>query len=247
MAQPSQRISVSELDFDQIKANLKNYLRGQPEFTDYDFEGSGLSVLLDILAYNTHYNALYQNFTVNEMFLDSAGKRNSVVSRAKELGYTPYSATCPEAIVDVTVSTPSSFPDTLILPKNSSFTTTVDKTTYTFYTTDAITISANPGYTFTDVVIKEGTPLTFKYTVADGTRYMVPNENVDMSTLSIRVQDTSQSTIFNTYVRADSIINVTGSDRVYFVKEIENQLYEIKFGDGLLGQALSNVNVVHMD
>ena len=247
MAQESKRIQVSELDFDQIKANLKTFLRGQAEFSDYDFEGSGLSVLLDILAYNTHYNALYQNFTVNEMFLDSAGKRNSVVSRAKELGYTPYSATCPEAIVDVTVSTPSSFPDTLILPKNSSFTTTVDKTTYTFYTTDAITISANPGYTFTDVVIKEGTPLTFKYTVADGTRYMVPNENVDMSTLSIRVQDTSQSTIFNTYVRADSIINVTGSDRVYFVKEIENQLYEIKFGDGLLGQALSNGNVVHME
>jgi hypothetical protein len=247
MAQDSKRILVSELDFDQIKANLKTYLRGQPEFTDYDFEGSGLSVLLDVLAYNTHYNALYQNFTVNEMFLDSAGKRNSVVSRAKELGYTPYSATCSEAIIDLTITSPTSFPSSLTLPKNASFITTVDGETYTFYTTDAITIPYNAGYKFTDVTIKEGTPVTFKYTVASGARYMVPNSNVDMKTLVVRVQESSQSTVFHTYTRADSILNVSGSDRAYFVKEIENQLYELKFGDGLLGMELSNGNVVHMD
>lgn len=247
MAQDSKRILVSELDFDQIKANLKTYLRGQPEFTDYDFEGSGLSVLLDVLAYNTHYNALYQNFTVNEMFLDSAGKRNSVVSRAKELGYTPYSATCSEAIIDLTITSPTSFPSSLTLPKNASFITTVDGETYTFYTTDAITIPYNAGYKFTDVTIKEGTPVTFKYTVADGARYMVPNSNVDMKTLVVRVQESSQSTVFHTYTRADSILNVSGSDRAYFVKEIENQLYELKFGDGLLGMELSNGNVVHLE
>jgi hypothetical protein len=247
MAQDSKRILVSELDFDQIKANLKTYLRGQPEFTDYDFEGSGLSVLLDVLAYNTHYNALYQNFTVNEMFLDSAGKRNSVVSRAKELGYTPYSATCSEAIIDLTITSPTSFPSSLTLPKNASFITTVDGETYTFYTTDAITIPYTAGYKFTDVTIKEGTPVTFKYTVASGARYMVPNSNVDMKTLVVRVQESSQSTVFHTYTRADSILNVSGSDRAYFVKEIENQLYELKFGDGLLGMELSNGNVVHMD
>jgi hypothetical protein len=247
MAQDSKRILVSELDFDQIKANLKTYLRGQPEFTDYDFEGSGLSVLLDVLAYNTHYNALYQNFTVNEMFLDSAGKRNSVVSRAKELGYTPYSATCSEAIIDLTITSPTSFPSSLTLPKNASFITTVDGETYTFYTTDAITIPYAAGYKFTDVTIKEGTPVTFKYTVASGARYMVPNSNVDMKTLVVRVQESSQSTVFHTYTRADSILNVSGSDRAYFVKEIENQLYELKFGDGLLGMELSNGNVVHMD
>ena len=247
MAQDSKRILVSELDFDQIKANLKTYLRGQAEFSDYDFEGSGLSVLLDVLAYNTHYNALYQNFTVNEMFLDSAGKRNSVVSRAKELGYTPYSATCSEAIIDLTITSPTSFPSSLTLPKNASFITTVDNKTYTFYTTDAITIPYNAGYKFTDVTIKEGTPVTFKYTVADGARYMVPNSNVDMKTLVVRVQESSQSTVFHTYTRADSILNVSGSDRAYFVKEIENQLYELKFGDGLLGMELSNGNVVHMD
>ena len=247
MAQISKRISVSELDFDQIKANLKNYLRGQPEFTDYDFEGSGLSVLLDVLAYNTHYNALYQNFTVNEMFLDSAGKRNSVVSRAKELGYTPYSATCAEAIIDLTITDPTSFPESLTLPKNASFTTTVDGKTYTFYTTDTITIPYNAGYKFSDVTIKEGAPITFKYTVADGARYMVPNSNVDMKTLVVRVQESAQSTVFHTYTRADSILNVTGSDRAYFVKEIENQLYELKFGDGILGMELSNGNVVHLE
>lgn len=247
MAQDSKRIQVSELDFDQIKSNLKTYLRGQPEFTDYDFEGSGLSVLLDVLAYNTHYNALYQNFTVNEMFLDSAGKRNSVVSRAKELGYTPYSATCSEAIIDLTVSSPTSFPESLTLPKNASFTTTVDGVTYTFYTTDAITIPYDAGYKFSDVTIKEGTPITFKYTVASGARYMVPNSNVDMKTLVVRVQESAQSTVFHTYTRADSILNVTGSDRAYFVKEIENQLYELKFGDGILGMELSNGNVVHLE
>ena len=247
MANDSKRIQVSELDFDQIKSNLKTYLRGQPEFTDYDFEGSGLSVLLDVLAYNTHYNALYQNFTVNEMFLDSAGKRNSVVSRAKELGYTPYSATCSEAIIDLTITNPTLFPESLTLPKNASFTTTVDGVTYTFYTTDAITIPYDAGYKFSDVTIKEGTPITFKYTVASGARYMVPNSNVDMKTLVVRVQESAQSTVFHTYTRADSILNVTGSDRAYFVKEIENQLYELKFGDGILGMELSNGNVVHLE
>ena len=246
MAQDSKRIQVSELDFDQIKANLKTYLRDQPEFTDYDFEGSGLSVLLDVLAYNTHYNALYQNFTVNEMFLDSAGKRNSVVSRAKELGYTPYSSTCAEAAIDVTFTSTGN-PPTLTLPKFSSFITTVDNITYTFYTREEITITPNPGYVFSDLVIKEGTPVTFKYTAAAGARYMVPNSNVDMSTLTVRVQESSQSTVFHTYTRADSILNVTGSDRVYFVKEIENQLYELKFGDGLLGSELPNGSVVHME
>ena len=247
MANDSKRIQVSELDFDQIKSNLKTYLRGQPEFTDYDFEGSGLSVLLDVLAYNTHYNALYQNFTVNEMFLDSAGKRNSVVSRAKELGYTPYSATCSEAIIDLTVSNPTSFPSSLTLPKNASFITTVDNKTYTFYTTDAITIPYDAGYKFTDVTIKEGTPVTFKYTAADGARYMVPNSNADMKTLVVRVQESAQSTVFHTYTRSDSILNITGSDRAYFVKEIENQLYELKFGDGFIGMELSNGNVVHLE
>ena len=247
MAQDSKRIQVSELDFDQIKANLKTYLQGQPEFTDYNFEGSGLSVLLDVLAYNTHYNALYQNFTINEMFLDSAGKRNSVVSRAKELGYTPYSATCSEAIIDLIIANPTSFPASLTLPKNASFTTVVNNTTYTFYTADAITIPYNVGYRFNNVTIKEGTPATFKYIVADGARYMVPNSNADMKTLVVRVQESSQSSIFNTFTRADSILNVTGSDRVYFVKEIEDQLYELKFGDGLLGKELSNGNIVHME
>ena len=247
MANDSKRIQVSELDFDQIKSNLKTYLRGQPEFTDYDFEGSGLSVLLDVLAYNTHYNALYQNFTVNEMFLDSAGKRNSVVSRAKELGYTPYSATCSEAIIDLTVSSPTSFPSSLTLPKNASFITTVDNKTYTFYTTDAITIPYDAGYKFSDVTIKEGTPVTFKYTAADGARYMVPNSNADMKTLVVRVQESAQSTVFHTYTRSDSILNITGSDRAYFVKEIENQLYELKFGDGFIGMELSNGNVVHLE
>lgn len=122
MATENNRIVASELDFDQIKANLKEFFRGQDQFSDYDFEGSGLSVLIDILAYNTHYNSLYKNLTVNELFLDSAVLRSSVVSRAKELGYTPHSAKCSTAVLNLTVTNPTSFPSAVTLPKHSPFT-----------------------------------------------------------------------------------------------------------------------------
>ena len=116
----NKKINVTELDFDNIKSNIKEYLQGQTEFQDYNFEGSAMSVLLDVLAYNTHYNALYNNMAINEMFLDSARKRNSIVSLAKMLGYTPRSATCAKAIVTVTVSGGSSAPANITLPAYST-------------------------------------------------------------------------------------------------------------------------------
>jgi hypothetical protein len=133
MAIDSKRIQVSELDFDQIKNNLKNFMKAQNQFTDYDFEGSGLSVLLDVLAYNTHYNALYTNLAVNEMFLDSASKRASVVSLAKSLGYTPSSAVAPRAIVNMAVNSPNQSPSALTLPQYSSFNTVIEGRNYIFY------------------------------------------------------------------------------------------------------------------
>lgn len=249
MATESNRINVSELDFDTIKTNLKEFLRGQTEFSDYDFEGSALSNLLDVLAYNTHYNGLYQNLSINEMFLDSATKRNSVVSIAKGLGYIPYSARCSEAVINFYVSNTASSPTVITLPKNTPFSSNVDGTNYTFYTTENIT-AVNDGtgtYKFNNIVIKEGTPLTYRYTVADGVSYIIPNSDVDLSTLTVRVQDTSTSSTFDTYVNSKNMLNVSATDKVYFIKEIDNKLYEIVFGDGIIGNKLTNGNVVYFD
>lgn len=247
MASQNNRITVSELDFDQIKTNLKTYLQGQSEFTDYNFEGSGLSVLLDVLSLNTHYNSLYKNLAVNEMFLDSAVKRNSVVSRARELGYMPYSASCSNAVVNVSVTNTTSFPTILNLPKHSTFTTNVNGMTYTFYTTETNSVVYNNGYFFNNISIKEGTPLSFKYVAADGMRYIIPNANADLSTLTVRIQDTAGSSNFVNYYKADTIVNITGADKVFFVKEIDNKLYEIQFGDDIIGKAIANGNVINIE
>jgi hypothetical protein len=249
MATNNKRIQVSELDFDAIKENLKTFLRGQSEFSDYDFEGSGLSVLLDVLAYNTHYNALYTNLAVNEMFLDSASKRASVVSLAKMLGYVPRSAKCATATVNATISTPTSSPDVATIPANQPFTTSIDGVSYTFYNRGAQTVarSTTGTYTFANLILTEGTPLQFKYTVAPGVRYIVPNANVDIDTITVSVQETSSSDVFVNYTRADKLTDVTSLTKVYFIKEIDDGLYEIQFGDGVIGQQLSNGNVVTID
>ncbi len=241
----NKRISTAELDFDAIKTNLKEYLRGQSEFSDYDFEGSGLSVLLDILAYNTHYNALYTNLAVNEMFLDSASKRSSIVSLAKNLGYRPRSATAPTAVVDIRVTSPSSTPASLTIPKYSAFTTTISGSTYTFYNTSEVTTTLNSSeYLFEDVSLKEGTFLTFQYTVANGAKYIIPNIGCDLSTLTVEVKESAVSAESENYYEGTNIINLTSTSKVYFVKEIDNELYEIVFGDGTIGASLSNGNIV---
>lgn len=249
MATNNKRIQVSELDFDAIKENLKTFLRGQSEFSDYDFEGSGLSVLLDVLAYNTHYNNLYTNLAVNEMFLDSASKRASVVSLAKMLGYIPRSAKCATAVVNAVVSAPTSSPDIITLPANQPFTTSIDGQSYTFYNRGAQTVARgeNGSYTFSNLVLTEGTPLQFKYVAARGVRYIVPNANVDLDTLTVSVQENSSSDIFVNYTRADKLTDVTSATRVYFIKEIDDGLYEIQFGDGVIGQQIDNGNIITVD
>jgi hypothetical protein len=247
MSTANKIINTTELDFDTIKSNLKTFLQGQSAFADYDFEGAGLSVLIDLLAYNTHYNALYTNLAINESFLDSASKRSSVVSRAKEIGYVPYSSSAATAVVNIVVSSTSSTPATLTLPAYSSFSTSIDGEQYTFYTTESI-VSTLVGstYTFTNVNIKEGTPLTFKYTVADGTQYIIPNQNVDMSTLSVRIQDNAASSNFATWINQELIINLDSESKVYFVKEIEGQFNQLEFGNGVIGKALANGNLVNL-
>ena len=150
-------LRIAELDFDQIKTNLKTFLKAQSEFTDYDFEGSGLSTLLDILAYNTHYNAYLANMVVNEMFLDSAVKRSSAVSIAKHLGYTPVSARGSVANLDIVVTNPSNLPATLTMDRYTPFTSTVDGVVYTFLNTQAKTaLRVGSTYTFSNVDVTEG-------------------------------------------------------------------------------------------
>ena len=254
MAIESKRIRVSELDFDQIKTNLKNFLRGQEKFSDYDFEGSGLSVLLDVLAYNTHYNALYTNLAVNEMFLDSASKRSSVVSIAKQLGYTPQSATSARASVRVRVNNPTSFPATLTLPKNSPFSAKVNDVDYTFYTAEQMTLVSSVSnatygapYVFGEVELIEGTPLTFKYTAAAGQKYIIPNQYADLSTLTVQVQESASSDMFTTFTPASSLVELAYDSKVYYTKEIDGGLFEIVFGDDIVSAGLTNGNVVHLN
>ena len=253
------KINVSELDFDLIKSNLKQFLKGQDQFTDYDFEGSSLSILLDLLAYNTHYNALYTNLAVNESFLDSASKRNSVVSLAKALGYIPDSARGAVATIIMVVSNTTSTPTILNLPKYSQFSTTVDGENYIFYTMEdysAYLNETNNTYTFSDVdnngnllgiQIKEGFPLTFKYEVIPGQKYILPNADIDLSTLSVRVQSNPSSSIFETWTRNEDILELDSTSKVFFLKEIEGEFYELEFGNGIVGKALQTGNVVNIE
>ena len=245
----NRKINLTELDFDTIKSNIKDFLKNQSTFSDYDFEGAGLSVLLDILAYNTHYNAIYNNLSINEMFLDSARKRNSVVSLAKMLGYTPKSATSATAMVNITVGSSTLSPDIIVLPVNTPFTTNIDGVSYNFYNRASYTATKNLTsgyYQFTDVTLTEGVPLTFNYTVANGVQYIIPNTNVDVSTLVVKVFESVNSSNVTIYSKASSIVNVQSTSTVYWVKEIDDGLYEIDFGDDIIGKSVSNGNVVQL-
>ena len=248
MATSNKKINVTTLDFDDIKTNLKTFLSGQTEFQDYDFEGSAMSVLLDVLAYNTHYNALYNNLAINEMFLDSARKRNSVVSLSKMLGYSPRSATCAKATITLTVSAIGSGATTLTLPAYTPFTTTIDGASYTFYTTGSVVATSSTGvFTFSNLVITEGTPLTFNITVGTNTRYIIPNSEIDLNTLTVRIQDSASSSVYTTFTKAETLIGVDSTTKCFWVKEIDEGLYELTFGDGNLGMALDSGNIVHLN
>lgn len=245
MARQSRKINVSELDFDKIKNNFKEFLRGQSQFSDYDFEGSSLSTLIDVLAYNTHYNALYTNFALNEMFLDSASKRDSVVSIANMLGYVPASSTTSTAKVNVRITNLGANPsNTYTISAYQPFSTQLNGVSYTFYTTSAYTTQLiNSEYSFNDIEIKEGTVLTYTYVAAEGARYIVPNKDVDISTLKVVVQPNGTGDGI-TFIPSNSISNAGSNSSLYFIKEIEDQKYQILFGDGVFGATIDNGDVI---
>lgn len=245
MSDSSKKIVVDALNFDEIKLNLKTFLTGQSQFKDYNFEGSGLSVLLDVLAYNTHYNALYNNMALNEMFLDSASKRDSVVSIAKMLGYTPKSMTCASAIITLTVTGITTANNQLLLPARTNFSSTINGVKYSFLNLeDVIGEYSGSAFVFPKITLLEGTYLTEKYIVAPQTRYLISNANCDTSTIKVYVNESTGTNMSYKYSLADNILSLKGTSEVYFLKEIESGLYEISFGDGSLGKKLSNGNMI---
>ena len=242
----AKRLSVTSLDFDDIKNNMKTFLRQQDQFTDYDFEGSTISTLLDVLAYNTHYNAVYANVLANEMFLDSADIRNSIVSHAKHVGYTPRSATSPIAKLNVVVSDLSGSSATAA--RGTTFTTTVDGTSYNYVVKDDTTINPVSGvYTFSELPVYEGTLVNNKYTVdvsnADQ-RFLIKNKFADTTTLQVTVQNSSSDTTTVTYTKSTDLADVSSTSTVYYLEGVEDEQYEVIFGDGVLGKSLSTGNIV---
>ena len=245
----SNKLEVSELDFDDIKSNLKTFLQNQSEFQDYNFEGSGFAVLLDLLAYNTHYLGFNANMLANEMYLDSADIRKNIVSLAKMLGYTPTSPKAPTAVINILINNGSG--TSVTMPKGTVFTTSVDGTSYQFVTNAVNTIAPSSGvYRFSNISVFEGTLVTFKYTVDSSDpdqRFIIPSVNADTSTLRVQVQNSAVDTTSSTYTIATGITELGTTSKVYFLQEGEDGKFEVYFGDGTIGQSLSDGNIVILE
>ena len=248
----SNKITITDLEFDAIKSNLKDHLKAQDTFQDYDFEGSGMDVLMDVLAYNTHYMGYYANMLANEMFMDSASLRESVVSHAKHLNVIPASVTASTAYLNMTF-TPSNSPISLTIAKDTKFTTSINASSYTFTTTKATTITPLAGvYSVSNLAIKEGKIINKSYTVdlADTTqRFIIPNTNIDISTIVVTVQNSANDSTTVTWTDGNSLDVTTISiyQKVYFLQEVEEGKYELIFGDGTVGQQLAHGNKVFIE
>ena len=246
------RLQVTDLDFDTIKNNLKNFLKSQTEFSDYDFEGSGLNVLLDVLAYNTHYNAYYLNMVANEAFLDTAILRNSVVSHAKMLGYTSKSTTSPRALINLTVPTNSNTIDSLTIPRGFSFKSEiVDNTSYNFITLEDATVEkTGNNFVFLNLPIFEGQLISYNYTYNESSNpkgvFPLPDENVDTTSLLVTVQTSVSNLSSSIYTQVEDILDVTSESEVYFLQEGLDGRYEIYFGNGTIGKSLNDGAVVNI-
>ncbi len=248
MAAAEGKLNISELDFGKIKENLTGFLTSQADFVGYNFKGSSFDVLLDVLAYNTHYNAFYANMVANEMFLDSATLRDSVVARAKHLGYLPRSTKGSKAAVTLTI-TPTDAPSFINIPKNTQLQGEKEGVTYIWCTQNShsVNINANGVYTVTGVTLTQGIPSTFRYTANTGDidqKFVLPNANTDTDTLTVTVQVSASDTDSTVYTAANDITTVTPNSTIYFLDEIEGGRYEIQFGDNVLGKAVSNGNII---
>ena len=248
MAGANSNIQMTDLDFNNIKNSLKTYLQSQDTLKDYNYEGSALSTLLDILAYNTQYNSFYLNQVANEMFLDTAIQRGSVVSQAKVLGYVPKSAIAPSA--EVNLSFTGVTDASLTLPKFTTFMSeAIDGVNYNFVSTDSQTVNVSGGVAaFENVTLKQGIPTTVSYTVNSITNpsytFEIPETNVDTTTISVVVQQSSTNASSQVYNLASNYLTLNETDAVYFLQESITGTYEIYFGDGVLGKLLTDGNIV---
>ncbi len=249
MATTEKRLDVTDLDFDDIKSNLKTFMRNQSDFTDYDFEGSGMSALLDVLSYNTHYLAMNMNMVANESFLDTASVRSSVVSHAKTLGYIPNSARAPIAYINVTLNNFGTLSSATI-PVGTVFTTVIDDINYQFVTIAEYTSQVVNGVlTFSNIPIYEGTYITNRYTVDTKNvdqKFYVNDANGDTTTLIVDVFDNASATSSTTFTQALDNTQVKSDSDVYYLQESVDGKFEIYFGDGITGKALSDGNIVRM-
>ena len=249
MATANTYLELSEVDFEDIRTNLKSYLSTQNQFQDYDFEGSAISTLLDVLAYNTHYNAFYANMLANEMFLDTAQQRDSVVSRAKELNYLPISAKGSSANVTLTFNGVASTVGNFDIAANSTFSTTIDDITYTYVTPQAYTVVNNNNNFVKEVTITEGEPLQHRWVVnaLAPEQYILPNHDIDVDSIKVQVQESATDTTRTTFTRATNIVAVSDTSAVYFLHETIDEKHEITFGNNVLGKAVKNNNIIIVD
>jgi len=241
----TKRLDVTDIDFESIRANLKEYMQSQETLQDYDFEGSAITSIIDLLAYATHYNAVNANVGLNETFLDTAQFRGSVVGHARQLGYTPRSAAAPTAVIDVTV-TNASAGELISIPRGHQFRSRIDNTTYTFLTTEEYTSTTG---SFSNVEIRQIQFKTAEYVFdsRSSEKYVIPDENVDTSTLRVTVFDSRNSATSQTFNEVRSITNITADSDVYFLSENPDGKYEISFGDGVIGTALENGNLIQIE
>jgi hypothetical protein len=253
MANVDAKLKVAELDFDRIKENLRSYLKSQSEFSDYNFEGSGMSVLLDLLAYNTHYMGYYLNMVANEMFIDTALTRKSVVSHAKLLGYTPRSRVCARALVDLSITPVANDANSaVVIPRFTRFVSeTKDGVNYVFVTPSSRVARKNTTtglITVENLELKEGLPtgLTFTYDQQTNPRqyFELPDTNIDTTTLQVAVQVSAENANQESYILSQDATDVDADALVYYLEENVSGKYQIYFGDGIIGKKLTNGNIV---
>jgi len=251
MATNSSQINVTDLDFDSISDNLKNYLKGQDKFKDYDFEGSSMSVLIDLLSYASHITAVNTNIAASELFLDSAQLRKNVVSRAKDLGFTPASEVCASAIVDVTINDVRNpdgtypTPTQMTMPRGTIFSTTFDGVNYYFVVTSSVLPSQNnTTFLYSDVEIVQGTYATDQYVVdtqIKNNKFVLSNGRVDKARMVVSVNSDGVS---ETFALATDVSAIKSTTAVYYTQENEDGFTEIYFGDGVLGKQLLDGDII---
>lgn len=239
-------LDSSQLDFTAYRNSLKDYLKGQSQFKDYDFDGPNMAVMLDLLARNTYHNGFYLNMIGSEMFLDTAQQRESVVSKAKELNYVPRSRNSSKALVNILIA-PTDSPHIITIPKFYTMTAGAAGDSFTFSTDEVITVRSNGGlYQARGVEVFEGRVVTETFVAGTNTRYFIASPNIDISSIDVQVQNSITDTATSTWTRAYNLYGLTDVSEVFFVQGARDNFYEIIFGNGITGKAVTQGNVIRV-